>query len=195
MTHPGRLIIISAPSGGGKTTVINRFLETHPNTIHSVSWTTRPIRKGEIDGIDYHFIDEKIFRDGIENNQFAEWAEVHNNFYGTPIEPIDRWLTEGKDVLLDLDVIGGLKLKDLYKKKAIAIFLIPPSTEELKKRLVGRGTDSKEVQELRLKNALEELTYKERYDYRVVNDVLERACLEIEEILKKQCSQEKDTKR
>jgi guanylate kinase len=179
----GRLIIISAPSGAGKTSVIRRFLASHPNMVHSISCTTRPKRGDEVDGRYYHFMSDHAFRSGIENGRFAEWAEVHGHLYGTPIEPIEAALRSGKDVLLDLDVVGGLRLKGLYKERAVSLFLLPPSREELRRRLIGRGTDSPEQQELRLGNALEEMKYKDKYDHCVVNDDLEKACLEIEGIL------------
>ncbi|PIU56545.1 MAG: guanylate kinase [Deltaproteobacteria bacterium CG07_land_8_20_14_0_80_38_7] len=179
----GRLIIISAPSGTGKTTVIKHFLSTHNDTIHSVSCTTRPMRNGETNGKDYHFISKEEFKTGINNGMFAEWATVHNHLYGTPKQPLKNALQDGKEVLLDLDVIGGLKLKGLYKEKAISFFLIPPTMDELKTRLFHRGTDTKEVQQLRLKNALVEMKYKDKFDYQVINDVLENACKEIERIL------------
>lgn len=179
----GRLIIISAPSGTGKTTVINKFLSQHPKMVHSISCTTRPMRSGEVNGRDYHFIDKKTFEKWISENKLAEWANVHNNMYGTPKEMLDNWLSEGRDVLLDIDVVGAANLKKLYKKNSISIFLLPPSEEELKKRLTMRATDSKEVQALRLKNALEEIQHKDEYDYQVINDDLDRACKEIEEII------------
>lgn len=185
MQKTGRLIIIAAPSGGGKTTVIKHFLATHPDVVHSISCTTRPPRPGEENGKYYHHLDRKTFEEGIKTGQFAEWAEVHNNFYGTPKEPINKWLAEGKNVLLDLDVVGSLNLKKIYKDRSITIFIMPPSIEELKQRLARRGTDSKEIQELRLKNALMEITQKDKFDYVVVNDVLNRICREIEEIIKR----------
>ena len=183
MARKPRLIIIAAPSGTGKTTVIRRFLETHPDMVHSVSCTTRPMRPGDVEGRDYYFIDQKEFEDGIKKNKFAEWAEVHSHLYGTPKEPLDRWLKQNKDILLDVDVIGSLNLKKIYGKQAISIFLVPPSMEELKRRLSQRKTDSPEAQALRLKNAMTEMTYKDKFDHQVVNDVLERACGEIEKII------------
>lgn len=183
MKETGRLIVMAAPSGGGKTSVIERLLSRHPNMVHSISCTTRPTRPGEINGKYYHHIDRKTFEEGIGASQFAEWAEVHNNLYGTPKEPLDKWLSEGHDVIFDLDIIGSLNLKKLYGERAITIFILPPSLDELKHRLVRRATDSKEVQELRLKNALEELTHQDEFDYKVVNDDLDKACLEIEKIL------------
>lgn len=183
MKDKGRLIIISSPSGGGKTSVIAHFLKTHPNVVHSISCTTRPARPGEKDGQYYHHISHEDFQDGIKKGKFAEWAEVHDNLYGTPKEPIERWLNEGKDVLLDVDVVGGMNLKGLYKERAVSIFLIPPSQEELERRLTHRRTDSEAQQKLRLRNALKEMEHKERYDHQVVNDVLDHACAEIEKIL------------
>ena len=174
---------MAAPSGGGKTSVIKRFLARNPKMVHSISCTTRPPRACEIDGKYYHHIDRKTFENGIRKGQFAEWAEVHNHFYGTPKAPLDKWLRQARDVLLDLDVVGSLNLKQIYKDKAITIFILPPSMGELKRRLTNRGTDSKEVQELRLKNALTELEHKDKFDYQIINDDLDRACLEIEKIL------------
>lgn len=179
----GRLIIIAAPSGGGKTSVIERLMAAHPDMVHSISCTTRGMRRGEKDGEYYHHIDRKTFEEGIRSGKFAEWADVHNNFYGTPKAPIDKWLVDGKDVLLDLDVVGSLNLKKLYKDRAISFFLFPPSMDILQERLVGRGTDSREVQELRLKNAMTEMTFKDNFDHQIVNDILEKTCREIEQIL------------
>ena len=181
----GRLIIISAPSGTGKTSVIHRLLKKHPRMIHSVSWTTRPKRAQEVHDKDYHFTDEATFKKGIEAKTFAEWAEVHNSFYGTPKGPIDQWLQEGRDVLLDIDVQGGTNLKKLYGETALSIFLLPPSVEELKRRLSGRKTDSPKERQVRLENAKKELTYKDKYDFQVVNDDLEKACREIEKIVER----------
>lgn len=185
MKKRGRLIIISAPSGTGKSTVIRRFLKTHPNVVHSISCTTRRMRPDQRDVGDYTFIDQGTFEKWIGEKKFAEWALYCGNFYGTPREPLDRWIEEGKFVLLDLEVIGGTKLKDLYRDDAISIFLLPPSEEELRRRLSQRGTDSEGAQAKRLKTALMEMTYQDRYDYRVINDDLERACEKIEEIMKK----------
>ena len=141
------------------------------------------MRPGDVDGKDYYFIDRKKFEDGINCGKFAEWAEVHGHFYGTPTESLDSYLEMQKDVLLDLDVVGGLNLKKMYGERALSIFLVPPSMEELERRLLGRGTDSPEVQRLRLKNAIIEMGHKDKFDHMVVNDVLDRACAEIERII------------
>ncbi|MDO8528102.1 MAG: guanylate kinase [Deltaproteobacteria bacterium] len=179
----GQLIIISAPSGTGKTSVIRRFLATHSNMLHSISCTTRPMRTGEIDGKDYHFIDEETFKKRIAQNEFAEWANVHNWFYGTLKAPLEQALKEGKEVLLDLDVQGGMALKKIFQGKAVTIFLLPPSPEELERRLSGRGTDSLEQRQIRLENSRHEMGFKNQYDHQVINHDLEQACQEIEKIL------------
>jgi guanylate kinase len=179
----GRLIIIASPSGGGKTSVISALMKKYPEMVHSISCTTRPKRPGEVNGEYYHHIEEKSFRDGILAGRFAEWNEVHNNLYGTPKEPIDMWLKEGRDVLLDLDVVGSLRLQSFYRDRAVSIFIIPPTIAELERRLCSRATDSKDVQELRIHNAHAELTYQDKFDHQVINDDLGRAVAKIEEIL------------
>lgn len=187
MTPPatqGRLIIISAPSGTGKTSVIQRLLKRHPQMIHSVSWTTRAKRPQEADGKDYHFVAEAYFKKGIQENAFAEWAQVHSAYYGTPKAPLEKWLKEKREVLLDLDVNGAMNLKKLFGPQALTIFLLPPSEQELERRLSGRKTDSLEERQVRLKNAQKELTQKNLYDHQVVNENLDQACLEIEGVLR-----------
>ena len=184
MSDRGFLVIISAPSGTGKSTVIRKFLAEHPKMVHSISCTTRKPRPEKHDAHDYHFIEREQFLEWIDHGKLAEWAEYCGNYYGTPREPLDAWMADGKIVLLDLEVVGGTKLKELYKDDAISIFLLPPSEEELKRRLSSRGTDSVEAQEKRLKTAMFEITYKDRYDFNVVNDNLEHACAEIEAIIK-----------
>ena len=183
MPRRGRLIVFVAPSGAGKTSVIRLVRSRHDGIGYSVSCTTRPMRPGEVDGRDYCFLDAPTFRRGIDAGRFVEWAEVHGHLYGTPREPLDAALAEGRDVFLDLDVVGSLCLKELYRDRAVAIFLLPPSVDELERRLLLRATDSPEVQRLRLRNALTELTFRDRFDFQVVNDDLERACREIDGIL------------
>lgn len=183
MRKAARLIDFVAPSGCGKTSVIRRYLAAHPGLAYSISATTRPLRPGEVDGVDYHFLTEESFRDGIARDRFVEWAEVYGHLYGTPRAPLDQALAAGRDVLLDLDVVGSLKLKAIYGSQAITIFLLPPSVDELRARLAKRNTDAPAVQQLRLHNALSELASQGKFDYRVVNDDLDRACREIEAIL------------
>lgn len=179
----GRLIIISAPSGTGKTSIIQKLLTLHPNRVHSISCTTRLKRGQEKEGVDYHFIQTESFKKMIKGGEFAEWAEVHNQFYGTPRTPLEKWLSEGREVLLDLDVQGGMRLKNLFGEKAITVFLLPPSVEELIRRLSNRGTDSEAERTLRLENAKHELSFKDQYDYQIVNSDLDQACRDIEKKL------------
>jgi len=151
--------------------------------VHSISWTTRPRRPGGVDNGYYNIVEPEEFRRNIEAEGFAEWTEVHGFLYGTPKDQLEVALRGETWVLLDLDVIGGTKLKDLYREDVVLIFLVPPSIDELRERLEYRGTDSDEVRAVRLENALQEMTYEDRYDHRVVNDDLGRTCREIEEIL------------
>lgn len=174
----GRLFIISAPSGTGKTTVVKRLRESVPGLTYSISYTTRKPRGAEQNGQEYYFVDEKTFRSLIDDDFFAEWASVHGALYGTPREAIEGAIEKGLNVVMDIDVQGGMALKARYPE-AVSIFLTPPNDEELKKRLVGRKTDSPETIATRLKNAEYEMTFKNHYDYCVINDDLKRACDEL----------------
>jgi len=183
MNRKGKVIVIAAPTGCGKTSVIKRFLAEHTNAQHSISCTTRPMRPGETDGKDYHFLDADTFHKKIANGEFAEWAEVHEHCYGTLKKTLDEAIESGVNLFLDLDVVGSFNLKEMYGDDAVAIFLAPPSMEELERRLVDRKTDSEEQLKIRLSNAVKEMIYKDRFDHLVVNDVLEEAYREIEEII------------
>jgi len=158
-------------------------MASHAELVHSISWTTRPRRPGNEDHAYYHLVDRDTFLASVDRDAFVEWTEVHDHLYGTPREQLDEALTAGRTVLLDLDVVGGIRLKEAYGDRAVLVFLTPPSLEELRRRLAVRGTDSPAAQEVRLVNAVEELTCKARYDHEVVNDDLARACREVEGIL------------
>jgi len=149
---PGRLFIVSAPSGAGKSTLCRAIRDRLPDLLYSISYTTRRPRDGEQNGVDYYFIARDEFEKGIDCGQWAEWAEVHDNYYGTSAERLDRCLSGGQDILLDIDVQG---MRQIIKKypAGITIFIMPPSLEVLKERLQSRGTDSAETIALRLKNA------------------------------------------
>lgn len=179
----GKLIIIAAPSGTGKTTIIKRLVTDHPEMEHSISCTTRPMRPGEVNGNDYHFMDEETFKQHIANDDFAEWAMVHGNYYGTLREPLDSSIDSGTDVLADLDVAGSKRLKGAYGARALSIFLMPPSIDELKRRLLARKSDPPEQQKIRLQNALEEMTHRDFFDHQVVNDVLDVAYAKVKELV------------
>jgi len=174
----GKLVIISAPSGTGKGTVINELLKLRPDFVFSVSATTRKPRPGEVDGIAYHFITEHRFKEMSDNNEFLEYAEYIGEFYGTPAKPVDECINSGITILLDVEVQGA---KQVMQKKpdALSIFITPPDMRELENRLRGRGTDSEEKLIARLKRAQIELEEKSNYNYIIVNDDASRAANEI----------------
>ncbi|MEO2065726.1 MAG: guanylate kinase [Desulfurobacteriaceae bacterium] len=178
----GLLIVISAPSGTGKTTLTHMLLKEFPNMEFSISFTTRKPRPGEVNGKDYWFISREEFLRRIEEGDFLEWAEVYGNLYGTSKSQVLKALNEGKDVLLDIDTQGALQVKENFPE-AVLIFILPPSLEELERRLKNRGTDPEEVIEKRLKVAREEIKRAKFYDYIVVNDVLEVAYNKLKSII------------
>jgi guanylate kinase len=178
----GRLFIISGPSGCGKTTIRLALLNRCPWLRYSVSCTTRPKRNGEADGEDYFFIPPAEFKSKIESGQWAEWAEVHGNFYGTSDIFINETLTAGKDLLLDIDVQGTRQILKRYPG-SITIFILPPGLESLKARLESRATESRQAIERRLKDAQNEMRCKDLYRYRIVNDNLDEAISEVVRII------------
>ncbi|NOT80491.1 MAG: guanylate kinase [Bacteriovoracaceae bacterium] len=181
----GKLIVIVAPSGTGKSTMIKRLKTDFPTLVESVSFTTRPIRPGEIDGLSYFFISREEFIQKKENNEFLEWAEVHGNFYGTSKAFVEKCLSEGKHVLFDLDVQGTDSMKVYFGEVANVIFISPPSVEELEKRLRNRGTENTQIINLRLMNAHKELQRKEDFDFLIYNDDIEKAYKRLCEVTQK----------
>ena len=180
----GKLVVISAPSGTGKGTVINKLLKLQPGFAFSVSATTRKPRQGETDGVEYFFLSKERFNEMIENNEFLEYACYVGEFYGTPIKPIQEYIDSGTTVILDIEVQGAKQVmaKDI---KATTIFIIAPDMEELEKRLRGRGTDSDEKVSSRLERAKLEIEEKHHYDHIVVNDSAARAAEEILSLINK----------
>jgi len=172
MKRRGILIILTSPSGAGKTTILEGILRKDSSIEYSVSVTTRPMRKGEINGVNYHFVSVDEFKQMIERGVFYEWAIVHNNYYGTRKDVVENKVENGIDVLFDIDVQGALNIKK-QSKDAVLIFIIAPSMKILEERLKNRGTDSEEVIKRRLKNAQEEMEKMPEFDYIVVNDKLE----------------------
>ncbi|HIU55991.1 MAG TPA: guanylate kinase [Candidatus Gallibacteroides avistercoris] len=173
----GKLIIFSAPSGSGKSTIIN-FLLQHPELklSFSISATSRPPRGTEKDGVEYYFLSPDEFRSRIEKGDFLEYEEVYKDrFYGTLKSEVERLLKAGRNVVLDVDVVGGVNIKKIYGERAKSIFIQPPGLTELRKRLEGRGTDSPEVIENRLQKAEYELSFAPKFDTVIVNDLLEKA--------------------
>jgi len=178
----GILFVISAPSGAGKTTLCKEIIDFFPSLRHSVSYTTRPQRPGEQDGIDYHFVTRTVFDAMVAQEAFAEWAEVHGNRYGTAIETLERFRSEGSDILLDIDCQGARQLKKSYRQ-GVFIFVLPPSLTELQRRLHGRNTDSPEVIARRITNARDEIREAVWYDYLVINDDFSQAFSELKSIV------------
>ena len=170
----GTIFILSAPSGAGKTTLINGLLKIFPDVGLSVSYTTRSRRPGELHGRDYFFVGKKSFTAMRARGGFAEWAAVHGALYGTPRRPLEKSVRRGRDVLLDIDVQGARKIKKQYPR-AVSIFLLPPSWQELEKRLALRGTDRRENIRRRLENARREIRAIARYDYYVLNREIREA--------------------
>jgi len=168
------LFIIAAPSGGGKTTLCREVRKRFADMLYSVSYTTRRLRDGEQEGVDYHFIDKKEFEDGIAAGKWAEWALVHGNYYGTSADFLDKGLSAGRDILLDLDVQGTRQILERYAN-CVAIFILPPSLDVLEQRLKARGTDSAESIALRLRNAEEEMKQQDLYHHVIVNDQLSKS--------------------
>ncbi|MGB8149219.1 MAG: guanylate kinase [Azonexus sp.] len=170
----GKLYVVAAPSGAGKTTLVRLLLESEPGVHLSISYTTRGPRPGEADGREYHFVDVATFRAMMARGDFLEWAEVHGNFYGTSKVWIADHLAAGHDVLLEIDWQGAQQVRAVFPQ-AIGIFILPPSMEELTRRLTGRGTDSTEVVERRLAAAQAEMRHVGEFDYVIINDGLEQA--------------------
>lgn len=178
----GRLFVVSAPSGAGKSTICEALLERIPSLKYSVSYTTRSPRGEEKNGRDYHFVSKAEFLAGIQRNSWAEWAEVHGNYYGTSADVIDGFLRKGNDVLLDIDVQGARQILKRYPD-SVTIFIMPPSAEILRERLVRRSTDSPEAIERRLKNAETEMAQKGVYRHVIVNDDLNKAVAAVSAVI------------
>lgn len=179
----GILFIVSSPSGAGKSTISRKLLESDSGLEMSVSATTRPARPGEVDGRDYHFVDTPKFKDMVAKGEFLEWAHVFGHRYGTPHGEVEKALSEGRDVLFDIDWQGAQQLYQLMGGDVIRVFIFPPSMEELERRLHARGTDSDEVIAARMSRAAAEISHWDGYDYVLVNDDVERCFGNVRAIL------------
>jgi guanylate kinase len=180
----GQLFIISAPSGAGKTTLRNAVQHQLQDLLYSVSYTTRKPRRGEKDGDDYYFITRDDFLERVKQNKWAEWAEVHGNLYGTSAEFLEKNLSSGKDILIDIDVQGTFQILERYPD-SVTIFIMPPSLDTLRTRLQSRGTDSKDVMAKRLADAEKEMEKRGIYRHIIVNDKLSSAVFELVSIISK----------
>ena len=179
----GTLVVISGPSGAGKDTIINEGIKKEKiNAWVSISMTSRPLRGNEVDGKDYFFVTKEEFEDNIKKGNFLEYAKYNDNYYGTPKNKIEDYLNKGIDVILNIEIQGALQIKELIKD-ALFIFIMPPSMEELKRRLINRGTDSSEKILSRFKTAYQEINEVTKYNYVVVNDDLDKAVDKVEAIL------------
>ena len=183
----GNLFVLSGPSGVGKGTVLNRLLKESLNIKCSISYTTRKPRYGEVEGEDYYFVDKDKFLEMRDNDEFVEWAQVHNNYYGTPRKQIKEALNRNENLILEIDIQGAKQIKKQFCD-AIMIFLVPPSFKELKKRLEKRGSEDNKSKNIRLSNAKDELNCCMDYDYKVVNDRLAETVSEVKKIIIKEIS-------
>jgi len=176
----GKLIIFSAPSGAGKTTIVHRIIGSRNDLVFSVSACSRPMRANEKDGVDYYFISANEFRNKIQKDEFLEWHEVYeNSFYGTLKAEVERIWNKGKHVIFDVDVKGGLNIKNYGKENALSVFVMPPSLYELENRLKNRSTETPDSLKKRLDKAAYEMTFAEKFDVVIINDDLEKAVDEV----------------
>lgn len=180
----GRLFVISAPSGTGKTTVVNHLRRRLPALRESISVTTRAPRTGEKDGADYHFVDQPTFQRMIADNAFLEWAEVFGHSYGTPRAPLDAWRTDGEDVILDIDVQGARSVRHTVPD-AVLVFLCPPSLDVLEQRLRARGTEDEATLQRRLARAKSELDERKHYDHVITNESIDNTVTQVVQIIQR----------
>jgi len=183
-----KLFVFTGPSGVGKGTLLNEFLKQNPNIKYSISSTTRAPRQGEIDGVNYFFISKEKFEEDINNNKFLEWAKYNENYYGTSFDFVNSEMEKGHDVLLEIEVQGAIQIMDKMKN-CVSIFILPPSTEELEKRLKGRNTEDIETVNRRLKIAHDEIAKANLFKYNVINDKIESAVEKLNDIYKRETNE------
>ena len=180
------IIVISAPSGAGKTTLCNELQRRKPHIKFSVSCTTRPKRKHEVDGVNYHFLSDQEFTEKVQNNEFVEYENVHGYYYGTLRNTLEDALAQQEMVLFDVDVNGAMAIKRNYSDNTCTIFILPPSLDDLKKRLIQRGSETEERIDKRLERTAQEMEYKDKFDACIINDDLAIAAEELNELITKQ---------
>lgn len=182
-SNKGLIFTIVAPSGAGKTTLVKGLLNIDPTLQLSVSYTTRPPRKGEVDGVAYHFVSVDTFKQMIARQEFVEYAEVHGNFYGTSRTWLETAQKDGQNILLEIDWQGAQQVREIFPD-TINVFILPPSIEMLEKRLIGRGTDGPEIIQRRLSAALTEITHIDEFDYIVINEIIDDAIADLASIVR-----------
>lgn len=180
----GLMLVLSSPSGAGKSTIARMLLEKENNLELSISVTTRPRRSNEVDGVHYHFLDTARFEQMRAQDELLEWAEVHGNYYATPRGPVEAAIESGRDILFDIDIQGTFQLYDKMRSDVVSVFILPPSIAEMKSRLLGRAEDADEIITKRMKTAVGEMRHWSAYDYVVVNDDLDRAYENVRAILR-----------
>jgi guanylate kinase len=183
ITRRGLMLVLSSPSGAGKTTLSRQLLDNDKQIQLSVSATTRARRSGEKDGVDYHFVDTATFRGMIERGEFLEHARVFDHFYGTPAAPVEAALMDGRDVLFDIDWQGTQQLKEKAGSDLVTVFILPPSTRDLERRLITRAQDSMEVVQKRMAKAADEMSHWAEYDYQIINRDIATSLMELKSIL------------
>lgn len=181
----GKLIVVSGPSGVGKDTVVSKYLEKHNEDELSISMTSRGIRNNEVDGVNYYFKTKEEFEEAIDNNELLEYAMYNGNYYGTPRKEVEKRINNGINVILVIEVVGAMNVKNMMKDDCTLIFILPPSMDVLKDRLINRGTDSMDSIDNRLDIARREIEVSDKYDYKIINDDLDNAVKELESIIKK----------
>ena len=184
LSRRGLMLVLSSPSGAGKSTIARNLLRDGPDISLSVSVTTRARRSSEIDGKDYHFISEREFEIIRDNDRLLEWAEVHGNYYGTPFDPVQQAMDEGRDMLFDIDWQGALQMFEAARADIVSIFILPPSMEELRNRLIRRAEDAEDVIERRLENSKIEMEHWNEYEYPLINDDLDACFADVKAILR-----------
>ena len=182
MHHPGNLFVVAAPSGSGKSTLVKALMEVDAGVVPSISHTTRAPRGQEVDGREYHFVDDATFQRMVRDGAFFEWAQVHDHYYGTSRKAVEALLRDGRDVVLEIDWQGALQIRKLFPD-AVLVFILPPSLQELRARLERRGEDTHDVIEQRLVNAQRELDQVYHFDYVIINRLFERALFDLKTIV------------
>jgi len=182
--NKGLLVVLSSPSGGGKTTIIRHILQSGPpDYVYSISMTSRPRRKGEIDGQDYFFVDEPTFEQHIENDNLIEYERVHDWYYGTPKQPVEKWIEQGKAVFMDIDVFGAIHIKKEFDDNALLIFLKPPDEQVLRERLKKRSTEDEEQINKRLQRLPKEMACADDFDIVITNDELNETVNKVKQLV------------